>query len=361
MDAVENLLKELTEAPGVSGYEGEVRAVIREHLTRVASIEQDRLGSIICRLNGSSGGPRVMVAGHMDEIGFMVRLITDEGFVKFVSLGGWWNQVMLAQRVVIKTAKGDLAGITGAKPPHLISAKEREVMVERKEMYVDIGATSADEARALGVQPGDPIIPVSEFGVMGNPKTYLAKALDDRVGCAVFVQAMTELAAEAGNGKRLPNIVFGVGTVQEEVGLRGATTSVELVKPDVAIVLEADIAGDVPGIKPEDCATKLGKGPALVVYDSRMIPNAKLRRLVMQTAAENQIPLQLSSLEGGGTDGGAIHIHAGGVPAVVIGVPARHIHSHAGIIHRDDYDATVRLVKLLVRKLDQATVDGLTG
>ena len=360
MDAVESLLKELTEAPGVSGYEGEVRAVIRRHLAPIAAVEQDRLGSIICRLNGSSGGPRVMIAGHMDEIGFMVRLITEEGFVKFVCLGGWWAQVMLAQRVVIKTAKGDLAGVTGAKPPHLISAKERDTMVEKKEMYIDIGATSADEARALGVQPGDPVIPVSDFSIMGNPKTYLAKALDDRVGCAVFVQAIKELASEPG-GKDLPNTVYGVGTVQEEVGLRGATTSVELVKPDVAIVLEADIAGDVPGIKPEECATKLGKGPALVVYDSRMIPNAKLRRLVIDTAAENDIPLQLSALEGGGTDGGAIHVHAGGVPVVVIGVPARHIHSHAGIIHRDDYDATVRLVKLVVRKLDQATVNGLTG
>ena len=359
MDAVETLLRDLTEAPGVSGYEGEVRAIIRRYLAPVASIEQDRLGSIICRLNGASDGPRVMLAGHMDEIGFMVRLITEEGFVKFVPLGGWWNQVMLAQRVVIKTAKGDLAGITGAKPPHLISAKERDTMVDKKEMYIDIGATSADEARALGVQPGDPIIPVSEFAVMGNPKTYLAKALDDRVGCAVFVQVMQELASEQGETS-LPNIVYGVGTVQEEVGLRGATTSVELVKPDVAIVLEADIAGDVPGIKPEDCATKLGKGPALVVYDARMIPNAKLRRLVMDTAAENDIPLQLSALEGGGTDGGAIHVHAGGVPVVVIGVPARHIHSHAGIIHRDDYDAAVRLVKLVVRKLDQATVTGLT-
>ena len=360
MDAVESLLKELTEAPGVSGYEGEVRAVIRRHLAPIAAVEQDRLGSIICRLNGSSGGPRVMIAGHMDEIGFMVRLITEEGFLKFVCLGGWWAQVMLAQRVVIKTAKGDLAGVTGAKPPHLISAKERDTMVEKKEMYIDIGATSADEARALGVQPGDPVIPVSDFSIMGNPKTYLAKALDDRVGCAVFVQAIKELASEPG-GKDLPNTVYGVGTVQEEVGLRGATTSVELVKPDVAIVLEADIAGDVPGIKPEECATKLGKGPALVVYDSRMIPNAKLRRLVIDTAAENDIPLQLSALEGGGTDGGAIHVHAGGVPVVVIGVPARHIHSHAGIIHRDDYDATVRLVKLVVRKLDQATVNGLTG
>jgi putative aminopeptidase FrvX len=360
MDAVEKLLKELTEAPGVSGFEAEVRAVIRRRLEPVAVIEQDRLGSIICRLNGANGGPRVMLAAHMDEIGFMVRLITEEGFLKFVPLGGWWNQVILAQRVVVKTSKGDLTGVTGAKPPHLISAKERDTMVDKKEMYIDIGATSAEEARALGVQPGDPIIPVSEFSRMGNPKTYLAKALDDRVGCAVFMQVMTELAGDPG-GSGMPNIVYGVGTVQEEVGTRGAATSVELVKPDVAIVLEADIAGDVPGIKPEECATKLGKGPAMVVFDARMIPNAKLRQLVMQTAADNNIPLQLSALEGGGTDGGAIHIHAGGVPAVVLGVPTRHIHSHVGIMHRDDYDAAVKLVKMVIRRLDQATVASLTA
>ena len=156
-------------------------------------------------------------------------------------------------------------------------------------------------------------------------------------------------------------MLYGVATVQEEVGLRGATTSVELVKPDVAIILEADIAGDVPGIKVEECATKLGKGPSLVVYDARMIPNAGLRRLVMDTARENGIPLQLSTLEGGGTDGGAIHIYATGVPSVVISVPARHIHSHAGIIHRDDYDVAVRLLKLVIKRLDGPTVRDLTA
>lgn len=357
MDFTERLLKELTEAQGISGYESDVRAVIRRHMEPVTTVQQDRLGSLICRRDGKADGPRVMLAGHMDEVGFMVRMITDEGALKFVPIGGWWNQVMLAQRVLVKTAKGDLMGITGAKPPHLITAKERDTMMEKRDMYIDIGATSAEEAKALGVQPGDPVIPVSDFTVMGNPKTYLAKALDDRVGCALFIQAIQELAQDPDGH---PNTLFGVGTVQEEVGTRGATTSADVVKPDVAIVLEVDIAGDVPGIKAEDCATKLGKGASLIVYDARMIPNGKLRRLVMDTASENGIPLQLSSMEGGGTDGGAIHIHANGVPSVVIGVPARHIHSHAGIIHRDDYDAALKLLKLVVKKLDAPTVQDLT-
>lgn len=358
MDQVETLLKELTEAPGVSGHETEVRAVVRRYMEPFTVIERDRLGSIVCRRDGPPGGPRVMLAAHMDEVGFMVRSVTEEGALKFVPLGGWWNQVILAQRVIVRTAKGDLVGITGAKPPHLITAKERDVMVERRDMYIDIGAGSADEAGALGVAPGDPVVPVSDFTIMGNPRTYLAKAWDDRVGCALFMQAIRELAEESGGH---PNTLYGVATVQEEVGLRGATTAVEIVKPDVAIVLEADIAGDVPGIKPDDCATKLGKGPALVVYDARMLPNTALRRLVMETARENNIPLQLSTLEGGGTDGGAIHIYATGVPTVVVSVPARHIHSHAGIIHRDDYDAAVRLVKLVVKRLDGPTVQSLTA
>ncbi len=355
MDQTEALLKEITEAPGVPGYEGEVRAVIRRHLRDITIIEQDKMGSIICTKVGLSGSPKVMLAGHMDEVGFMVRLITKEGFVKFVPLGGWWDQVMLAQRVVIKTAQGDVFGVTGAKPPHLLPPEERKKMVEKKDMYIDIGATSEEEVKERGVRPGDPIIPISDFAVLANPRTYMAKAWDDRTGCAIFIQTIQRLTEEPH-----PNTVYGVGTVQEEVGLRGAKTSAHVISPDVAIILEVDIAGDVPGIEPEESAIKLGKGPTLLLYDARMIPNLKLRDLVIETARELEIPLQFSAIEGGATDGGMIHIHAGGVPTVVIGVPTRHIHSHVGIMHRDDYDHALELVVALVKKLDQDTVQGLT-
>jgi putative aminopeptidase FrvX len=355
LDQTEALLKEITEAPGVPGYEAEVRAIIRRCLEGITTIEQDRMGSIICRKTGLAESPRVMLAGHMDEVGFMVKLITREGFVKFVPLGGWWDQVMLAQRVVIKTTRGDVFGVTGAKPPHLLPFEKRKEMVEKKDMYIDIGATSEEEVKERGVRPGDPIIPVSDFAVLANPRTYMSKAWDDRIGCALFIQAIQRLADEPH-----PNTVYGVGTVQEEVGLRGAKTSAHVVSPDVAIILEVDIAGDVPGIEPEESAIKLGKGPTLLVYDRRMIPNLKLRDLVIETAEELEIPLQFSAIEGGSTDGGMIHIHAGGVPTVVIGVPTRHIHSHVGILHRDDYDHALRLIVALVRKLDQSTVQGLT-
>jgi putative aminopeptidase FrvX len=356
MDQTEKLLQEITEADGVSGYEGDVRAIMRRYLEDVATIEQDKIGSFIGKHVGSAEQPRVMLAGHMDEIGFMVTLITKEGFVKFVPLGGWWDQVMLGHRVRIKTAKGDVVGVLGAKPPHLLSSEERAKLVEKKDMYVDVGACSEEEVREIGVQPGDPIIPISEFTILANPRMYLSKAFDNRVGCALGIDTLRQLAGEGH-----PNTLYAVGTVQEEVGTRGAKTSAFAINPDVGIVLEVDIAGDVPGIKPEESSIKMGGGPTLMVYDARMIPNLKLRNMVIATAAELGIPLQFSAMPGGATDGAQIHLHNEGVPTVVIGVPTRHIHSHNAILNRDDYDRALQLVVALVKKLDADTVAGLTA
>lgn len=354
MDQTEQFLKALTEAHGVPGYETEVRAVLRGYMAPLGELSRDKLGSLICRRAGD--GPRVMLAGHMDEIGLIVTHIDDNGFLKFLQLGGWWDQTILSQRVIVKTHRGDVVGVVGAKPPHLISAEERSKMVEKKDMYIDIGSTSKEETEAAGVRVGDPVVPDSRFAVMANGKTYLSKAFDNRVGCAVVIDVLRHFAAAGGN----PNDLYGVQTVMEEVGLRGATTSGRAVDPDVAIIIESDIAGDVPGIRKEQSSTRLGGGPALSVFDARMIPNTKLRDLVIDTAAALDIPLQLSNMPGGATDGGAIHMNKIGVPTVVVGVPSRHIHSHGSIIHRDDYDNTVKLVAALVAKLDAVTVAGLT-
>jgi endoglucanase len=355
MDQTERLLKEITEAGGVSGYEGDVRVLMRSYLEGIAEIEQDKMGSFIGKHVGGADGPRVMMAGHMDEIGFMVKLITKEGFVKFLPLGGWWDQVLLGHRVVIKTGKGDVVGVMGAKPPHMLSADDRKKVVEKKDMYIDVGARSKEDVEEIGVRPGDPVIPVSEFSFMANPRVYLAKAFDNRVGCALAIEALQQLAEEGH-----PNTAYAVGTVQEEVGLRGAKTSAWAINPDVGIVLEVDIAADVPGIKPEESDIKLGAGPSLLVYDARMIPNLKLRDLVVATAEELGIPLQFSAMLAGATDGAAIHLHNDGVPTVVIGVPTRHIHSHNAIICRDDYDQALQLIVALVKRLDAETVANLT-
>ena len=354
MDQTEKFLKALTEAHGVPGYETEIRALLRDYMEPLGTVTRDKLGSLICRQG--NGGPKVMIAGHMDEIGFMISHITKEGFLKFQQLGGWWDQVLLGHRVIIKAREKDIVGVIGAKPPHLLPADERAKVVLKKDMYIDIGATSKEDAVASGVHVGDPAVPLSDFVVLANGKTYLSKAFDNRIGCAAVVDALRHF-----QNTPHPNQIYGVQTVMEEVGVRGATTSVRAVNPDVAIILESDIAGDVPGIKEYESDVKLGSGPSILMYDARMIPNIKLRNLFMDTAAALKIPLQFSVMPGGATDGAAIHLHGTGVPTVVVGVPARHIHSHGSIVHRDDYDNAVKLVTAVVAQLDTAVVENLTS
>lgn len=355
MDQRLQMLKDITDAPGVPGAEQAVRKVIETYMAPYAEITKDRLGSIVCKKEGSALGPRIMLAGHMDEIGFFVHQITKEGFIRFLPLGGWWDQVMLAQRVIIKTSKGEVPGIIGSKPPHILSPEERNKVVRKDTMFIDVGA--ADEVEAMetfGIKPGDPIIPDSPFTIMKNPKYIMAKAWDDRVGCALFMDVIKRLQEEDH-----PNTVFGVGTVQEEVGLRGATTSVNLVKPDIGIALETGIAGDIPGADTLKASEKLGKGPVIVLYDGSMVPHAKFRDLVLEVAKAEGIPIQFDAMTGGGTDAGRIHVHNIGVPSLVIGVPTRYIHSHAGIIHRDDYDQTVDLLVAVIKRLDEDTLQAL--
>ena len=351
-DARLELLKELTEAPGIPGYEQEIRAIIRRHLEDFTEIEQDRLGSIVCSKEGTSKAPRIMLAGHMDEIGFMVKYIDDNGFIKLSPMGGWWDQVLLAQRMVVKTRKGDVLGVIGAKPPHILSGDERGKVVKLTDMYLDVGAASGDEAKdEFGIQPGDPVIPDSRFTVMANSKRYLSKAFDNRFGCALFIDVLKALRAETH-----PNTVYGVGTVQEEVGLRGAKTSSWVVDPDVAFAFDTAIAGDLPGIKKEQAQSKLGGGVSILLRDGSLIPNLALRDLVADVAKECEIPFQFDLLESGGTDAGAMHVHKTGAPSLFVGVGIRHIHSHAGILDRDDYDNAVRLMVEVIKRLDADTV-----
>jgi putative aminopeptidase FrvX len=355
VDATEELLKTLTETHGVPGYEDEIRGVVRQYLEPLGSISQDKLGSLICHQPGD--GPKVMLAGHMDEIGFMIIHITKDGYLKFVQLGGWWDQVLLGHRVIIRTHKGEITGVIGAKPPHIIDVEERKKVVQKKDMFIDIGATSENEVEEAGVRIGDPVIPKAEFEVMANSKAFLSKAFDDRLGCAWMIDTLRYFV-----DRPHPNHLYGVATVMEEVGLRGATTSVHAIDPDVAIILEVDIAGDIPGVKPEQSRVKIGAGPSIILYDRGLIPNLKLRDLIIDTAAEQDLPLQISSYAvGGSTDGSKIHLHGVGVPTIVLGIPTRHIHSHGGIIHREDYENGVKLLTAVVSKMDDDTVKGLTG
>lgn len=345
------LLKELTEAKGVSGYEKPISTLIEKEFASLGVIHRDQIGSVIVEKNGSSSYPRVMIAAHMDEIGFLVKYISDEGFIRFIPLGGWFDQVLLGQRVTICTIKGDVTGVIGVKPPHMLSAEERKKVVEKSDMYIDIGALNKKEVEASGVRIGDPIIPLASFEILNNGKSLLSKAFDDRVGVSIMIEVLRDF-----QNQDHPNTLFGAATVMEEVGIRGATTSVDVVKPDIAIILEADIAGDIPGVKPEESAIKLGSGPGILFYDARMIPNLKLRDFVLAVAEECNIPTQISMITGGATDGGAIHLYKMGVPTIVITVPARHIHSHSSIIHMDDYQHAKQLVFELISRLDKTNL-----
>ncbi|WP_324715659.1 M42 family metallopeptidase [Carboxydochorda subterranea] len=349
------LLRELTEAAGVPGFEDPVRAVMRRHLEGSGELVRDAIGSVAAVHRGSAERPRILMAGHMDEVGFMVGSVTDEGFLRFQTLGGWWEQVMLAQRVTVLGEKGPVPGVVGSKPPHILSPEDRKKVVEKKEMFIDVGASDRAEVEAMGIRPGDPVVPATSFTLLAGGRRALAKAFDNRVGCALAVEVLRRSASGPGH----PNTLIAGATVQEEVGLRGAATLAELSQPDVAFALEVSIAGDTPGVKPEEAQSKLGKGPAITLYDASMVPHRKLRDFVVETAKEAGIPYQFDLMPGGGTDAGRFHLWRRGVPSLVIGVPARYIHTGSSIIDLSDFEAAARLMTEVVRRLDATILDGL--
>ncbi|WP_164216827.1 M42 family metallopeptidase [Virgibacillus sp. YIM 98842] len=352
MDETLTMLKDLTDAKGISGHEKEARGVMEKYLAPHADeVYTDNLGSLIGKKAGNPDGPKIMVAGHLDEIGFMVTRIDDKGFVYFQTIGGWWSQVMLAQRVTIMGSKGDVTGVIGSKPPHILSAEARKKPVKIEDMFIDIGASSKDEAHDFGVKPGDSIVPYFEFSQLKNEKMLLAKAWDNRIGCAIAIEVLKQL-----KNADHPNVVYGVGTIQEEVGLRGARTSAHKIQPDIGFGVDVGIAGDTPGISNHEADSKLGKGPQLVLYDASMISHKGVRDFIVKTADENNIPYQFTSMAGGGTDSGSIHLTANGVPSLSITIATRYIHSHAAILHRDDFENAVKLIVEAIKKLDSETV-----
>lgn len=353
------LLKNLVDGFGPSGFEREVTAIVTKTMRPIAdAITVDKLGSVHFSKKGTTDRPRILIAGHCDEIGFIVSGITKKGYLKFNPIGGWWSQVLLGQRVLIRNRKGKkLFGVIAAKPPHLLKPEQRKKVVERDEMFIDVGASSEEDVKEMGIQIGDPIVPDSSFTLIRDGTLAAAKAFDDRIGAFIAMEVVRRLRDQKISH---PNTVIGAATVQEEVGLRGARTSAHYLEPDVGFALEVDIAGDVPGIKPEEAPAKLGGGPSLVTMDRSMIPNQQLLEFVMTTAEKNKIPYQLSQTYGGGTDAGVIHLDRAGCPSLVIGVATRHIHSHIGILNLQDLERTIELLIEIVKGLDETTVKGFT-
>jgi putative aminopeptidase FrvX len=358
-------LEELINSFGPSGFEKEPARIVRNYVSQFSDrVYSDKLGSLMFEKRGTSDEPVVLVPGHIDEVGFIVSSINKQGFLTFNPLGGWSDQVLLAQRVIIRTEKGLIQGVIAAKPPHLLPPKERDKVVVKEKMFIDIGASNAEEAEAMGVRIGNPVVPASSFSTIrkrvfrdgkskGEDTIAIGKALDNRVGAWTAAEVIRTLAERR---IKHPNRVIGAATTLEEEGLRGAQTAAYMTKPDVCIVLDTDIAGDVPGIEVHEAAAKMGYGPALTTYDESMVPNQGLLEFVIKTAKKNKIPLQLSQVMSE-TDAGPIHTTNAGCPTVALGVPARHLHSNVGLLSMTDANDCVRLVVELIKHLDKKTVD----
>jgi putative aminopeptidase FrvX len=346
------LLMKLGEAHGAPGYEDSVRHIFREELG--AAVFTDRMGNIFCEKKGNSANPTILLSGHMDEVGFVVQAITKAGLIKFLPLGSWWSQTLLAHRVRIRTQGGrEILGVIGAKPPHLLSESERERPVKIEDMLIDVGAIDADDLRKrFGIRLGDSIVPYSPFVPMHNPDFLLSKAFDNRVGMALTIQTL-QLLTDISH----PNTVWGSGTVQEELGVRGAQTVAFTVNPDAAIILEGAPADDLAGISEDERQGAVGRGVQIRLLDPSAIANQRFAQYSIALAESQGIPHQVAVRKSGSTDAGPIHLHQKGVPTVVLSVPARYIHTHNSMIHLEDYLSTLRLVLGLLESLDQDKVN----
>ncbi len=355
MDKTVQFLKEITDLNGVPGNEKEVRDYMREKMQdNTDEITYDKIGSIIGVKKGLEGGPKIMISGHMDEVGFMVTRIDNEGFIKFQTLGGWWSQVMLAQQVTITTRTGKkIHGVIGSKPPHALSPEERNKVADIKSMFIDCGVASKEEAEALGIKPGDMITPYIEFKELGNSDYLLAKAWDNRIGCAIVIDILNNL-----KGQEHPNEYYAVGTVQEEVGCRGAKTAAYKINPDIGISIDVGLALDVPGSSEKE-GMEMGKGFQIDLLNNGTIGHKEFREYIENLANELDIKYQLC-VTPGGTDASMIHTAHDGAPSLSIGIPSRYIHSHTSMIHKQDYLGAVKLLTEMVKRIDRDLVNKIT-
>ena len=343
MMVLADTLEKLSNACGVAGREEEVRSLMKSFLKPyVDEVKEDKLGNIIGIKKGKKNASKVMLAAHMDEIGLLVKTISKEGFIQFAKIGGIDDRILLAQKVIVYTEKGPLHGIIGSKPPHIQKEEERKRVLTCDELFIDIGAENQEQAKKMGVKIGDPVGFDIKFAKVGK-NIVIGRAFDDRVGCAVMIEAMKRLKTEC--------TVYAVGTVQEEVGLRGATTAAFGIYPDIGIALDVTIAGDVPGVREVEAPIKLGKGPSIEIADMGLIAHPKVVRLLIDAAEENKIPYQLETGLPGSTDAARISLTREGVPSGVISIPTRYIHSPSSLLSLEDAEKTVKLTVAAIQKI----------
>jgi putative aminopeptidase FrvX len=348
-EEVIELLEGLSSCPGPPGGEERVASIIRKHLAGFCGIRYDGLGSLLAEKPGKHEKLRLLVCAHMDEIGFMVQSITDRGLLRLQPLGSWGGDKFSSLRLVIHTRKGDFPAVLAAIPPHF--KKNAEEKDQEPEIIADIGALSREEACERGIMLGDLLTPASRFEFFGD-QVLGNKAWDDRVGCAALILAMKHLQTFDHAAT-----VIAAGTVQEEVGTRGATTAVTLADPDLAIVLEGAPADDFPGLAKDEPQGALGRGCQIRLYDPTTITNRNFWQWAAELASQHNIAHQLAVRQSGSTDARAIHVACGGIPTLILSTPVRYIHSSTGLLHTADFASTVSLLKVILESLNQEVSD----
>jgi endoglucanase len=339
------LFQRLSNAHGVSGSEGSIRKIMEEELNPyVDSIITDKMGNLIATKKGT--GPTIMLAAHMDEIGLMIKNIDDNGFLQFVKIGGWFDPTLHSQRVIVHTKNRLLTGVIGAKPPHFMEDEERKAPIKADAMFIDIGAKDKEDAEKLGVEVGSTVTLDRQFAELANGKVT-GKAFDNRVGVAMLIDVMKQLSE-----MNVKATVCAVGTVQEEVGLKGARTSAFRLNPDVALAIDTTIPGDHPGIEAKDSVLEIGKGPVITIVDGGgrgLMVAPSVINWLKTTAIHHNIPYQVDVSDGGTTDATSIHLTHDGIPTGVIGISTRYIHSPVEVLDLKDLEEGTRLIVEAVR------------
>ena len=336
------LLEKLSNANGISGAEGAVAKIIRDEIAPyVDEIKIDRMGNLIAVKKGDDF--KIMLAAHMDEIGLMVQYIDEKGFIRFVGVGGWYNPVLVSQRVILHGEKGDIPGVLGMKPPHVMEEADRKKPIELANLFIDVGAHSAEEVEAMGITVGTTVTIDRDYQPLAGT-VVTGKALDNRVGCAMLIGALKEMESK--------HTIYAVFTVQEEVGLKGAKTAAFSLNPDVAIATDVTIPGDSPGIERRKAPVFMGEGPVVVMVSASgrgHLADPRMVDWLKKTAKKHDIKIQIEVGDGGNTDASAINFERGGIPSVPVSVPARYIHSPVEIIDLKDLQGAIELLRLAVK------------
>ncbi|MDR0663176.1 MAG: M20/M25/M40 family metallo-hydrolase [Spirochaetaceae bacterium] len=352
-----SMIEELSNAPGVSGFEDEAAAVIRAYGAELGAVSEDAMRNVYLRRRGGEGageGPVLMLDAHSDEVGFMVRAIKPNGMLEFITLGGWTANTIPAHKVLVRNMDGKyIPGIVATKPPHYQSEVERKAALEISGMVIDIGAVSAREVREeYRISIAAPVVPDVRFEYREAHDIMIGKAFDDRLGCAAVLAVLKELSEE----KLAVNITAAFAS-QEEMGLRGAAVSAQTVKPDIAISFEGCPADDTV-LENYAVQTAIKRGPMLRHIDARMVTNPRFMRFALDIAAQKHIPVQEAVRTGGATNGGVIHLIGKAVPVIVIGIPARYIHTHHAIASYSDFENSVNLAREVIRGLNASIISG---